>query len=924
MTPVNGTPDKPNREKVMRSPSVLIGGLYWNIKYFPRGNDGTEQMSVYIECSSSPDGPESEDDSDTENSANEANGMQASGEAPTDAPTEERNDPSHAVSSDVDVTSDANQQAPEVTKTPTAEEAKETVPWEAAAQVGCIVYNPNEPRVNAFRKSHHRFTKDNPDWGWTRFHGPWETIHLRQRLDRQALLRNDTLAFTAFIRTVKDDTKSLWWHAAKQGSDWDSQERIGVKSLATTSSKDNAIVATISCWLHLNPIVEMIKNMRIPDAATDPTERNRPLFAALQQLLDYMFNPLADKEQKAMGKFILWLDWYITDTQMSRTDLSVPIAVWESVRRVLNCEASGTGDMSAAADMFHDILLLKQPDPWKDESPILSPSYVKSSEAAEVSKSEEPRSVQETVDLASFWSNPFRVWSGFDGQSAKGCDYPAVLQVELHRHAYDKEARKWNKLTHHIEINETITYTAPKTGAKCGYTLYGFIVETGSLASQDCYSVIRPSGPGTRWIRYSGNKNYRGASCLTTTQAIAAHEGKGRNATGDAAVAHVVLYVRTDHLPAILSQPQPVSPSPPFVTESVTSPEDTDAGGDRPVRIYNSTLFNSHIGRGLPDLWSPASDDGASQILDLRLPKAASIPQAIENMDEGFLKDTETSAQHKTCVMWYLDFSWSTVQGLPHMISGVDTVEEHISRNQGCHIWFHMEDSQSLAEDMSTAILQDDQSGETQPAVTDQHGGGDEPEDTVMTQDPPVEESTESERAPMEDTTRTEEAPFESSIQIDEAQVDTQPPAGPASPVAETQRLVGDDVSIPAPQEGDDGNADGDATMDEVQEPTHAAEPDQHPAPTPRLKDLIYIFVKIFDLQTQELRGIGSKMVWSEGDVHTEVGRILGTEDAMEIYLEKGRIMWEDDQIHPSRTFSYYGLQSGSILVAHRRPSSEE
>jgi len=39
----------------MRSPSVLIDGYYWHIKVYPRGNEGTPLMSVYIECSTSPD-----------------------------------------------------------------------------------------------------------------------------------------------------------------------------------------------------------------------------------------------------------------------------------------------------------------------------------------------------------------------------------------------------------------------------------------------------------------------------------------------------------------------------------------------------------------------------------------------------------------------------------------------------------------------------------------------------------------------------------------------------------------------------------------------------------------------------------------------------------------------------------------------------
>ncbi|KAL8810533.1 MAG: hypothetical protein Q9200_002501 [Gallowayella weberi] len=936
LSPVHGTPDKPTRQEYIRSPSVLIGGLYWNIKFYPRGNQ-VDYMSVYVECSSSPAGPvecsrahnapESEDDTDTENSSNEANRTPPTEEAPRDEEVHR----SHTVSPNVDILTDPDQQVTEITHAQTEDEVGKPVPWEASAQIGCQIYNPNEPTVCGFHKGCHRFTKDNSDWGWTRFHDPWKTIHQRQRLKRQALLRNDTLAFTAYIRVVKDDTKSLWWHGQKEkeGSDWDSYERIGVRSLATALSKDSAIVATMSCWLHLSPIVEIVKSMRGPDPMVHPKEKRRPLFAALQQVLDYMFlTPRIkrrDKKQNAMTNLSSWLDWYITDTRPARTDLSVPVAIWESVRRVLNREASTSGDMSASLDLFRDVLLLKQPDPWKYESPISSSRNDSDSGASKQSKLEEPSSVQETIDLASSTSSPFRVWSGYVGKPLEHYEHPAVLQIELHRHGYDKLVRKWNKLTHHIELNETITYTAPRTGAKCDYTLFGFIVETGALASQDCYSVIRPSGPGTRWIKYSGITSQRGASYLTTTQAIAAHEGSGTDATGDAAVAHIVLYVRTDRLSSILSPAQPVPQPLSTVTESSILAQKIDAEVEIPLRIYSSTLFNSHVGRGLPDPWASANDD--SLILDLRLPKAASIPHAIEHLDEGFLrlmKEEEATGVHHTCIMWYLKSDSNTVQGLPHIVPVApgDTMDKVATQDDVCQIWFHVEKSERPRED---AMVRDDQPTETQPAVT-----GDEPDDAVMTQAPSIEMSTDTGEPVVENPTQMNQPPAEESNQAEEPQVDIQTEDGAvsASPVGEPQPAAGNDVGeVPVlpPQEGNEDDTDlEDAEMGEGQDPTQSSD-HEVVAPAHDLKGLIYILVKMFNLQTQELRGIGSKLVHQSEDVHTQVGRILGSgEDALEIYLEKGRRMLEDDQIRPSRSFRDYELQHGSILIAHRRPSAED
>ncbi|KAL8652019.1 MAG: hypothetical protein Q9226_004443 [Calogaya cf. arnoldii] len=966
VNPVNGTPEQPNRAKVMRSPSVLIGGLYWNIKYFPRGNDGTEQMSVYVECSSSPDGPEPEDDSDNESSCNEETGIHTNEEAPTDEDVRQ----SHADSPNVDVSPEGDQQATKIVEAPTESEATKNTTWEAAAQISCIVYNPKEPRVNSFRKSCHRFTKDNPDWGWTRFHGPWETIHLRKRRQRQALLRNDTLAFTAYIRIVQDDTKSLWWHAPKKGNGWDSYDRIGVKSLATGSSRDSAIIAAISCWLHLNPILEIIHNMRTPDASADPNERKRPLFSALQEVVDVMSRPSAETDQQTMMNFTSWLDWYITDIQMSRTDLLIPISVWESVRRVLNHEASGTGSMTAVSDFFQDILLLKQPDAWGLDSPICSAGVGQSLDGVKQSKTDEARSVQETIDLACSSVTPFRVWGGFDGQAQESNEHPAVLQVELHRQDYDRKARKWNKLTHHIEMNETIVYTPSKTAAKRNYTLFGFIVEAGALTSQDCYSVIRPSGPDTQWIKYSGNPSHRGASCLTTTQAVTAHEGKGKDTTGDSAVAHIVLYVRTDSLLSILSarstHPQPATP-----ISKATSPQpEAELQQNMSLRIYNSTLFNSHVGRGLPDLWAPVHQHDHSPVIDLQLPKTAPIGQEIERLDEGFLKHSNDSEadQPYTCGLWYLKSDLSSVKGLPriHPVAKDDTLEKASDRHDVCRIWIHLQESDVAEGNSITA--QQEEPNETHENEAEAQGDGVQPEDSVMTQDPPTEVSASNRELELDENVPSPPANIEPQSSVppsiptddvpppisqDENATETDsgdavmtqdPPAevstaGDLGPEESTLNIppddrgtpsappstVTDDVPPPPPPQDNAGHdhSSEDAMMSEVQDPVVSADTETS-LPAAPMKRLIYFFVKVFDLKKQELRGVGSKLVPLDSDIHTEVGRILGNEDAMELYLEKGRVMWEDDQVRPSRSFSDYDLRDGCILIVHRRPTPSE
>ena len=220
ISPVHGTPDKPNKERILKSPSVRIGDFHWNIKFYPRGNDGTEQTSVYVECS-----PVADEEAKTSEDARRAsipkeNAISSEGTAANEhaaiAPDQdEQTLPDASNTADDPITPLQSSQALPSKPDPEADKT-----WRVAAQFCCVMYNPGEPRVYASHKSCHSYYSDNPDWGWTRFHGPWDELHQRKRYSRQALLRNDTLAFTAYIRLVHDSTNALWWHPPKEKPTW--------------------------------------------------------------------------------------------------------------------------------------------------------------------------------------------------------------------------------------------------------------------------------------------------------------------------------------------------------------------------------------------------------------------------------------------------------------------------------------------------------------------------------------------------------------------------------------------------------------------------------------------------------------------------------------------------------------------------------
>ncbi|OAA66976.1 ubiquitin hydrolase [Niveomyces insectorum RCEF 264] len=81
--------------------------------------------------------------------------------------------------------------------------------WSCCVQFALVVWNPNDPAMYAHHTAHHRFTKEEGDWGFTRF------VELRRMLHKweggsRPMVENETVNITAYVRVVEDETGVLW------------------------------------------------------------------------------------------------------------------------------------------------------------------------------------------------------------------------------------------------------------------------------------------------------------------------------------------------------------------------------------------------------------------------------------------------------------------------------------------------------------------------------------------------------------------------------------------------------------------------------------------------------------------------------------------------------------------------------------------
>ena len=475
--------------------------------------------------------------------------------------------------------------APDLNETSSHDDA-----WEVAAQIGCVVYNPNEPRVHFGKFSSHRFCAQNPDRGWTRFHGPWNTTQERRHLQHAALLRDDQLAFTVYIRTIEDKTGGLYWHQPFDGQGWNSVSKTGYRGITWPMAEGSALVAALSIWFHLAPVYKHIMECEAADPVYRPI---RPLHNTLQEVFKSLNTLDGSTDPVVIHGINEAQSWYNEGKFDPSGD---SFYTWDRLVEILHSEAPTKVKDPGSRKIFEKIGLLRQ------LGPIYQPQM-------------EPSSAQQTVDC--LMSSPYIRDPGF-------CDYikppssnPLILHVELHRHKYDRNARKMRKLTHFIELNETIKFKGTSAAHSSQYTLFSIIVHKGGLKAGRHYAIIRPRGPKSIWISY-GIRNERDVVNMTNKQAVQDHEGSDETLHGERAVAHIVTYVRSDCLsdtsfttrvqPAGISSSNEVSIAQSSnnniasVANASSDSDDNEMPAMATILIFASSLALGHKGLQLFDL----------------------------------------------------------------------------------------------------------------------------------------------------------------------------------------------------------------------------------------------------------------------------------------------------------------------------------
>ena len=591
----HGTKDAPNKERIMRSPTFNIGGFKWNIKLFPHGCESTDYVSVYIECGGRVD----ESSSET------------------------------------------------------------TQPWDVAAQIGCVMYNPSEPRTYHFERASHHFESGSPDWGWVRFYGPWQELHIRRFLTYRPMLQNDKISLTAYIRVWEDPTKLLWSTNLKSRS-WDSFQQTGFRGLSADGGTATAFISAMSLLMHCSAFNETVAAAPLVDSVRRPELQSNSMTQGLKSLLRRWHDPEGRSSTESLDNIQNIFNWYGYDFNDS-TDI---LQIWQALSQIMaieeaNCISSGLQSRPTSAKAIATIRQRQPPAVF--DMDIMAPHR------------KEYKSVQElfsetSKDRAAFCETLF-------GQESSDGAMPDVIAIELKRSKFDTRKRKWCKLTHHVKIDQVISANS-KT-----YCLRGAVIHRGELGLGDFYSVVRPAG-SSNWLKYRNGQ----ASFLTPKQAIDIHEGKGETRVSTDSIAYVLVYALEDD-PSLFPTRDVIKSQGLFarLAQDITP---IRADEPMPIVVHDAKYVTDHHGLGFVDPWKP--DNPYAITFNMR---ASSTLADVQGELFDRLKGSNRAEKREQIRLWPI----KTTTIAPRFVLGLDGVHwpdtqllDFADDNGGAHLWLEI------------------------------------------------------------------------------------------------------------------------------------------------------------------------------------------------------------------------------------------
>ncbi|KAK3378288.1 hypothetical protein B0H63DRAFT_397552 [Podospora didyma] len=368
--------------------------------------------------------------------------------------------------------------------------------WSCCVQFALVLWNSNEPAIYFHHSAHHRFTKEESDWGFTRFlerrkmYAPWENF------DRP-LIENDSAKITAYVRVVEDETGVLWHNF----NNYDSKKETGYVGL-----KNQGATCYLNSLLQSLYFTNAFRKAiyRIP---TDSDESMSNSAYTLQRLFYQLQTSNAAVSTNELTKSFGWETRHIFE-QQDVQELS------RKLMEQMEKKMKGTEYEKALAQMFSGkiktyISCINVPyessrieDFWDIQLNVTGNKNVL-------------ESLQDYIQVEKLdGENQYFAGEQYKLQDAnKGVifmSFPDVLHLQLKRFEYDLQRDTMMKINDRYEFPEEFDASSYlDKGADMSesweYQLHGVLVHSGDLNAGHYYAFLKPNKDGW-WYKYDDDK----------------------------------------------------------------------------------------------------------------------------------------------------------------------------------------------------------------------------------------------------------------------------------------------------------------------------------------------------------------------------------------------------------------------------------
>lgn len=431
-------------DQKVRGPKFKVGGFEWNILLFPRGNNNSNCISVYIEPH----------------------------------PIEPKGDN-----------------------------------WYVCAQFAFVLWNPANPKCSFSGSSHHRFTQNDTDWGFTSL-VDLNLLYKPRNGEKDAILANNKLNITAYVKVIDDSQTGVLWY---NFGDYDSKKSTNYVGL-TNQGATCYLNSLLQSYFTTKAFRKLV--YQIPTSSTTITKSNKKIKkqTSVAVSLQKIFYLLSTSTQAIGTSELTKAFGWDTSDAFTQHDI-------QELNRILMDKLETSMKGTPIENRLNDLFVGKM----KSFIKCINVPY-------ESSRVEDFWDIQLNVKGFGTLTDSFKNYIELemltdDNKYQAGDDYgyqdakkgvvfesfPPVLHLQLKRFEYDfmiDDLQKINDFYQYpdqIDLSPYLDEDLPQEvkNENWNYKLHGVLVHQGSISNGHYYAMIKTKANDDHWLRFEDDKVWK-------------------------------------------------------------------------------------------------------------------------------------------------------------------------------------------------------------------------------------------------------------------------------------------------------------------------------------------------------------------------------------------------------------------------------